>query len=348
MGEFHISRNSAGDFVVRDKDGRDVDGPFENDWEAEQALEDLLRAEAQMRIDDLMLNAESGDDWAEICRLEALAVEGGPMQTSSAPRENGSRRVPAQRNEGTTSVVASETAWLAFIDRAARDPAIDVTKMRQLIDMKLSIEAHAAERAFDAAMATAQAAMRPIATDADNPQTRSRYASFAALDRAVRGIYTEHGFSLSFSTGEARDGEVLVLCRVAHIAGHARDCRVPVPADGKGARGGDVMSRTHATGAAITYGRRYLLAMIFNLAVERDDDGNGAGALDDGRRISNSQAAELKRLLRETNTSMESFCRVMKIGDLRELPARDYELAVETLEDRRRTLAERQRRDARR
>jgi hypothetical protein len=50
-----------------------------------------------------------------------------------------------------------------------------------------------------------------------------------------------------------------------------------MPADGKGARGNDVMTKTHATGAAITYGKRYLLGMIFNLAVTRDDDGNGAG-----------------------------------------------------------------------
>jgi hypothetical protein len=50
-----------------------------------------------------------------------------------------------------------------------------------------------------------------------------------------------------------------------------------MPADGKGAKGGDVMTKTHATGAAVSYGQRYLLKMIFNLAVgEVDDDGNGA------------------------------------------------------------------------
>ena len=49
-----------------------------------------------------------------------------------------------------------------------------------------------------------------------------------------------------------------------------------MPADGKGAKGGDVMTKTHATGAAVSYGMRYLLKMIFNVAVGEDDtDGNG-------------------------------------------------------------------------
>lgn len=50
-----------------------------------------------------------------------------------------------------------------------------------------------------------------------------------------------------------------------------------MPADGKGAKGGDVMTKTHAAGSAMSYGQRYLLKMIFNLAVGDDDDGQKAG-----------------------------------------------------------------------
>jgi hypothetical protein len=52
-----------------------------------------------------------------------------------------------------------------------------------------------------------------------------------------------------------------------------------MPVDGKGARGGDVMTKTHAMGSGISYGMRYLLRMIFNLAIDQDDDGNAAGGL---------------------------------------------------------------------
>jgi hypothetical protein len=37
------------------------------------------------------------------------------------------------------------------------------------------------------------------------------------------------------------------------------------------------MSRTHAAASAISYGMRYLMVMVFCLAIDRDDDGNAAG-----------------------------------------------------------------------
>jgi hypothetical protein len=48
-----------------------------------------------------------------------------------------------------------------------------------------------------------------------------------------------------------------------------------MPTDGKGAKGGDVMTKTHAAGAGMQYGMRYLLKGIFNVAIgEEDKDGN--------------------------------------------------------------------------
>ena len=71
---------------------------------------------------------------------------------------------------------------------------------------------------------------------------------------------------------------VRVVCYVGHVGGHSRAYHVDMPADGKGAKGGDVMTKTHAVGAGMSYGMRYLLKMIFNIAIgEDDDDGNGAG-----------------------------------------------------------------------
>jgi len=36
--------------------------------------------------------------------------------------------------------------------------------------------------------------MQPVATDAENDHTKSKYASLAAIDHAVRGIYTSTDF----------------------------------------------------------------------------------------------------------------------------------------------------------
>lgn len=181
---------------------------------------------------------------------------------------------------------ATPVSMLDIIDRASRDPSVDITKLERLIALKVSMEARQAQVEFDNAMADAQEDMKAIRADLYNKQTQSHYASYAQLDKATRPIYARHGFSLSFDTAPASDNCVRIVCTVAHRSGHRETRQIEMPADGKGAKGGDVMTRTHATGAAASYGQRYLLKLIFNLAVgDVDDDGNGADHNDDVERL---------------------------------------------------------------
>lgn len=174
----------------------------------------------------------------------------------------------------------------------AKDKRVDVNKLERLIGMKERIQKREAEAAFNVAMSEAQAELQPIATDADNSQTHSRYASYEALDHMLRPIYTKHGFGLSFDTADSPVAEMVrVVCYCTHRDGHARTYRAEIPADGKGAKGGDVMTKTHAVGSAMSYGQRYLLKLIFNIAVRRDDDdGNAAGRPADQQQTSHYDA----------------------------------------------------------
>jgi hypothetical protein len=169
-----------------------------------------------------------------------------------------------------------EPSGVSLFERLAKDQNVDVDKLERLMQMHERATARLAQEKFNAAMSAAQTEMRPVAVDSDNPQTKSKYASYEAIDRVLRPIYTKHGFGLSFDTGEgAPDQWVRVLCYVTHAGGYARTYHADMPADGKGAKGGDVMTRTHAVGAAMSYGMRYLLKMIFNVAVgDEDTDGN--------------------------------------------------------------------------
>ena len=159
---------------------------------------------------------------------------------------------------------------------AANDPSVNIEKMERLLVMHERIAARDAEQSFNAAMVDAQSRMGRVSADAVNPQTRSKYATYAQLDRVVRPVYTECGFSLSFnSSPDGPEGHMRVLCYVSHSAGHTRTYQCDMPADGKGAKGNDVMTKTHAAGSAASYGMRYLLKMIFNIAIGEDDtDGN--------------------------------------------------------------------------
>lgn len=182
-------------------------------------------------------------------------------------------------NPGVKDVaLVSSGDAMALFERLATDPNASVEKIERLMALWERGEERRAQGEFNAAMSDAQNDMKPVSADAWNPQTRSRYASYEKLDLALRPIYTGHGFGLSYNTADSPLVEhVRVICLVTHRAGYAREYHLDMPADGKGAKGGDVMTKTHAVGSAVSYGMRYLLKMIFNIAVaESDDDGNAA------------------------------------------------------------------------
>lgn len=181
--------------------------------------------------------------------------------------------------DSNTPIAIQESATvLQVIQKAASDPSCDIEKLERLLAMKERMDAKAAEIEFNDALSRVQANMGRVAADATNNQTRSSYATYGKLDKVLRPIYTAEGFSLSFGTEDAPEGMVGMICFVSHRAGHTRQYRAHVPSDGKGAKGGDVMTKTHAFGSGTSYGMRYLLKMIFNVAIgEEDDDGNAAG-----------------------------------------------------------------------
>src|SRR5215470_12328832 len=133
---------------------------------------------------------------------------------------------------GSVAATSEVAAFLAMIERAARDSSIDIDKLDRLLLMRERENARVAERLFNEAMALAQAEMQPIGTDSANDQTRSRYASYAALDRAVRPVYTKHGFGLTFNTDDAPgESQARIICDACHAGGHTRSYHVDMPVD---------------------------------------------------------------------------------------------------------------------
>lgn len=231
------------------------------------------------------------------------------------------------------AVADYNSSLLEVIAKAARDPNVDIDKMERLLQMQERVQSRDAEVAFNHALNAAQSEMGTIGANASNPQTRSRYATFDKLDRVLRPIYTHHGFSLSFDEGDSPKPEhVRVLCYVSHVGGHTRTYHRDMPADGKGAKGGDVMTKTHAAGAAGSYGARYLLKGIFNVAVgEDDEDGNvPMGAIND------DELARLEQLVQVTNSNVPKLLAACGLPNqpLRNLTLAGYERCKDALESK--------------
>ncbi len=183
-------------------------------------------------------------------------------------------------------------------------------------------------------MSQVQANMRRTAADRHNKQTGSDYATYAALDRDLRPLYTAEGLSLSFDTEAAGDGVVGMICHVSHTGGHTRTYRAAVPSDGKGAKGGDVMTKTHAFGSGTSYGMRYLLKMIFNVAIGNDpddDDGNAAAEIE---RITEKQAATINDMLTATGSDVRRFLDWLKVDSVSMIPAQAYGHAFNALKQK--------------
>lgn len=214
---------------------------------------------------------------------QPAVAEQQPLQSptevlpAQQPAEAPGQLQPIESPAPGQSVVDPTQAMIALVQRLATDPSVDVGKLEKLMDLQERVIGKQQEQAFIVSMQRAQERMRVIGKDMENSQTRSRYASYDKLDRALRPIYTSEGFSLSFDTKTSSQGPdfMTVLCYVSHIAGHTRMYSMDIPTDGKGAKGNDVMTKTHATGAGASYASRYLLKMIWNVAVgEEDQDGN--------------------------------------------------------------------------
>lgn len=176
-------------------------------------------------------------------------------------------RMPVAQSEAVS--------FIQMIERASRDPSVDIDKMERLMQMQERMIAKQAEADFNNSMVSCQRELGTIAADATNPQTRSKYATYAKLDKVLRPIYTKHGISISYGTADSPQPDHVRVVAYVSRAGYTRMYQIDMPNDGKGAKGGDVMTKTHAQGAGMQYGMRYLLKGIFNVAVgDEDTDGN--------------------------------------------------------------------------
>jgi hypothetical protein len=222
---------------------------------------------------------------------------------------------------------------MAMIERALVSGTTPET-LEKLLTLQACWEAAQSRKAYSEAMADSQAEMRPVSADASNPQTKSRYASYHNLDAALRPIYSKHGFAISFDTADgAPEGCILIVCFVAHRTGHSQSFQIPMPTDGKGARGGDVMTKTHATGAAVTYGRRYLLSMIFNIAVGDDTDGNTREKIIEGSAtVTPDEFIFIRELIEELGADEKLVLKAVNAPTLETMTQKQYREAVSRLQ----------------
>lgn len=180
---------------------------------------------------------------------------------------------------------------------------------------------HSEEENFNAALKRIQKQLKSIPKRGWNPDTKSPFATSEDIDLEIQKLLDEENMTLSFVPALSDKPDEVVIIGSLSLGAFTKSYPLPLPADGKGAKGGGVMSRIHATGSAITYGKRYLKNMIFDLRFkEIDDDGNSASLSFEKKQERNKRIEEMGRCVGEAQ--LTSLYRA-NIKDA--LAAKDYE-----------------------
>ncbi|WP_272798886.1 ERF family protein [Sphingobium sp. AntQ-1] len=223
---------------------------------------------------------------------------------------------------------------LAVIDRAVRDPSVDVEKMERLLAMHERVMAESARKSFMAAFRDAKQEMKSVVRNKYNEQTKSGYADLDAVSAQIDPICEKHGFSMSFGSFPAtKEGHYGVSCVLMHEEGHEKEYSAEVPADMTGMKGNQNKTATHGFGSTMSYGRRYLKLMVWDIAT-RDDDGNDASAIET---INPEQAQQLRDMLNIKGKSEPRFVTFLNdkcsysIAKIEDLWASDFAAVLTTL-----------------
>lgn len=193
--------------------------------------------------------------------------------------------------------------------------------LEKLLDMSERVQANQARQDFFAAFHEARRAMPVIRMRGYNDTTRSSYAKLDDVQRVIVPIYTEHGFSMIFSSGKSElEGHRKIRCKLAHVSGHVEEYDTDLPLDMHGMKGSQNKTAIHGAGSADTYGQRYLTKMVWNLEVSNevhDDDGQSAGEIV----ATEEQIEELRELMKESGADLDVFLEYFQVNKIEDMPA---------------------------
>lgn len=227
-----------------------------------------------------------------------------------------SEPVPVERSE--------TAAVLHMIERAARDPSVDMDKMLKLMDMRDKAEIKQARKAFDEAVAVAKSQIPPIVRNAKGHNDK-KYADFAAIAAVVDPILGKSGLSYRFRTVQTEKAITVTCVLFGH--GHSEENTLTGPPDNSGNK-----SAIHSIGSTLTYLQRYCLVQALGLAASNDDDGKAAGL---GETVNLEQVEQLVALADEVGADKEAFCRYFKVDGFADIKVKDFDRAISALNKKR-------------
>jgi hypothetical protein len=217
---------------------------------------------------------------------------------------------------------------MQIIGQAVMSKDIDVDKMRALFELQKDILAEEHRISFKAAMARLQERLPQIAKYGKGKN--SKFAKLEDIDTIIKPILADEGFSIDFDEASNTATTVTFVVTVSHREGHSETKRLTVPIDvaSKNDRGVAIRTAIQDAGSTVSYARRYLIKMLFNI-VEVGEDTDGVKR----SFVTESQIRDIETLLADTKSNKDAFLSMIAgVDQLEDLPADQYKRVMNALQ----------------
>jgi len=173
------------------------------------------------------------------------------------------------------TLVKQEQTTPAQLIEMAINKDLDISKLKELMQMRKEWEADQSRRSFFSALNDFQATVPEIRKSKkvgfetkSGGRTDYNYAPLADIVRQIKDVCKVCGLSYRWEIKDTKD-EINITCLVTHIDGHTESTSMTVNPDASGSK-----NAIQARGSAIEYGKRYTLIGALGLSTaDTDNDG---------------------------------------------------------------------------
>ncbi|HER19436.1 MAG TPA: ERF family protein [Chromatiales bacterium] len=208
---------------------------------------------------------------------------------------------PINNNAPATS---SSQNLVPIIDKLIERPEIDVDKIERLLEMQERVMDRAAREAFSRDLADMQEAIPSVGKRGRTD--KAAYAKFEDIMEVVRPVLHRYGFAVSFKINTS-EGMMAVTGTLVHKSGHREETTMTLPFDTSGSK-----NQVQAVGSSVSYGKRYVLTAMLNIATHNEDDDGRAsdsGMKDRAAAIAPMGREKFNTIYKQAATAIESGAR---------------------------------------
>ena len=278
----------------------------------------------------------------ERCDHNRFAAQFAERISDPAPQPARPQKAVAVQQTVTATPVAAHPATPIGIVQAALASG-NPEMYREAVALAKEMDAFAARKAFDNAMAAAKAKItvikknRRVAFDsrkAGAARTDYAYEDLAEIARTIDPIWGAHGLSYRFRVSSEVNEPVRVTCIISHRDGHSEETTLRAGRDESGNK-----NAIQAIGSTVTYLQRYTLKAALGLAAAHDDDGHSSEAIQEPAQeaapatggITPTQVEQIRAALQTKGASQIAFLQWARQKRFEDIPAEHFDSCMRAI-----------------